>query len=177
MNTKITGVFFLLSPFLTWGILEAFDLEFVWFLNENYKYYDLLISFVNFFLMSLGLWILARKHKLTLVISLGIFFIFKHVVFWDLYGNRYLSKVNIKPNVDVALIIYDFGGLASSNAMVLDKFERRLFLFTKRKTLRHYSGIKNAKVRSSGDSIIVEIQHYDNTEVSESIEISGNKEF
>ncbi len=67
MNTKITGVFFLLSPFLTWGILEAFDLEFVWFLDENYKYYDLLISFVNFFLMSLGLWILARKHKLTLV--------------------------------------------------------------------------------------------------------------
>ena len=173
MNQRVSGTLILLFPSIIWGILEIFGLEFFWFLNENFKYYDLVTSFISFTIMAYGLWLIARKNRLSLVLSLWIFFFFKHAVLWDFYGNRYLSKVTVSPNVDIALIVFDLGGLASSNSMTLEKFERRFFIFAHRKTLKHYVDIKNATVYTSGDSVVIDIQHFDNTVVSESIEVSG----
>ena len=161
----------LLHPVVVWALLFKFDLEFFWFLKDNYKLFDLLYSAVSFIVFSSSLWLLASKARIYIILIFWMMFVFYQTAIWGFSNNRYLSKVELSSGVSLALIRYDFGALSSDNFVKLEKFERKFVFFVARTELKQFSNVKYANVNYSEDLLSIEITYYGNSKDVEHIKL------
>ena len=161
----------LLHPFIIgWGLF-IFDLEFFWFLDKDFRLFDLLYSIVSFGIFTLGILLLVFKFRIYITFVLSIVFIFYQVIFFGFSGERYLSKVEVSSEIALALISYDVGALSSNNFVKLEKFEKKFLFFVARKELKQFSSVKYANVNFSQGLITIDITSYDNSKIVESIKL------
>ncbi|NMM41010.1 hypothetical protein [Pseudoalteromonas arctica] len=124
MKKKIVGLFFIPS-YDYMGCFFKFNLEFSWFLDENYKLLDLIYSTFSFSIFSIGLWLLASKARVFIMLLFWMMFVFYQTVVWGFSGNRYLSKTEVNSEIDLAVIPYDVGAFSSESFVKLEKFKRK----------------------------------------------------
>lgn len=172
MKNKIIGSLLLLHPFVVWIVFFKFDLEFYWFLEGDYRFYDLLYSSISFIAFSFGVWFLASKSRVYIIFIFCMMFVFYQTGVRVFNSNRYLSKAEVNPKVYLALIPYDSGAFSSGNLAKLELFEKKFMFFMIRRELRQFSNIKNGDVNFSGGIITVDITYYDNKKKFESIRLN-----
>ena len=171
MKNKIIALLLLLHPIVVWSLCFRFDLEFYWFLDDNFKFFDLLYSSISFVAFSLGLWLLTPKVRVYIILAFWMMFVFDQTVTWGFSNNRYLSKIELNSDVSLALIRYDFGAVSSDNFVKLEKFERKLLFFVTRKELKQFLNVKKANISLSGEMVSIDIIHYNNNKTHESIKL------
>lgn len=162
----------ILHPVVVWYLFFRFDIEFFWFLEDNVKLLDLLYSSLSFVSFSLGLWLLAPKARVYIILVFWMMFVFYQTVMWGLSNDRYLSKIVLNSDVSLALIRYDFGAVSSDNFVKLEKFERKFLFFVTRKELKQFSNVKSGNISLAGDKVSIDIIHYNNDKALESIKLN-----
>jgi hypothetical protein len=172
MKNRIIASLLLLHPFVVCVVFLKFDLEFSWFLEKNYRFFDLLYSVISFTVFSLGIWLLASKARVYIILIFWVIFVFYQTGVWGFSSIRYLSKAEANSGVYLALIPYDIGAFSSDNFVKLELFEKKFMFFMVRRNLRQFFNVKNGDVNFSGDLITVDITYYDNKKKFESIRLN-----
>lgn len=173
MKNKVIGLTLVLHPIVIWSAFFKFDLDFFWFLKDNFKRFDLLYSVFSFGAFSLGLWLIVSKARIYSIFAFWMMFVFYQTAMWGFSNNRYLSKVALSPDVSFALIRYDYGAVSSDNFVKLEKFERKFFLFVARKELKQFSNVKKASISLTDDLLTIDMTYFNNKKAFESLRLKA----
>lgn len=157
MKSKVASLLFISGPVVACLAQIFFNVEFFWFFDSNYKFFDLLYASFLFWAFSYGLWLSSLRVKNYLIFALFLLFSFYQTVVWGLTSERYMAKVQMSNDAELALIRNDQGVFSSGNQVKLVRFENLFYLWLAKKEVDSFDDIKSVTITRDGDTVNLDI--------------------
>jgi hypothetical protein len=153
---KISSLF-VFSPAAACFAQSFFNVEFFWFFDDKHKLFDLLYGSVLFLAFAYGLWLSSLRVKNYLISALFLIFTFYQTAVWGLTSERYMVKIQISTDAELALIRNDQGVFSSGNQVKLVRFENLFYLWLAKKEVDSFDDVKSATITKDGDIVNLDI--------------------
>ncbi|BDX04618.1 hypothetical protein [Planctobacterium marinum] len=157
MKEKLIGSTLILLPLVMGGLLYSQSMVSFWYLQDNFKLFDLVNQTIHLFVVMFGVW-LCSKRGFTLNILLFIVFIVYQVFAWQFESKRFLVKMPL-PEHEVVLFVapYDAGALSSS-LVTLEIARKKLNFFWQIEKIESFENISNASLLLLAGSEVVQLR-------------------
>jgi hypothetical protein len=164
---KLIGMLFLFYPITISLVFINFDTEFFWYLDDNYKIFDLLYSLLSFIIFCTGIILVNFKVKDYLIFAFSLLFVFYQTMIWGIEPQRFMTKLSVNKNIDVVIKSYDAGATTTNGIANLEVYERNLFFIVKRNTFKSYDNVRSGKLNFANNKVKIELVDFDGVKVSE----------
>ncbi|MFT4928134.1 MAG: hypothetical protein ACI8WB_004251 [Phenylobacterium sp.] len=175
MLKKTIGLILLFHPIFITILLLINNVEFFWYWYNNFPVYDFIYACLSLVLFFVGLFLVFKKHRLTMAIFVISVFVVYQTFSTQNSFRRFDARIELPEQRGVALVSHGGGAFIASGAFThLLVTEPKYWLFTQDIVIKTYleAGFGQLKLDADG-TLYINLETYNKEKISESMTIDA----